>query len=272
LAPRKRRDERMVWSFTRKIVVIIERRPILTSSMKCLTRLLVLSVIVFSRSLHAQTPQPAASPSTGRITFADSIKEVATVPPQIASGASPTVVRTELTQAEAESTLEFSVALKMRDFAELQQRIGKGEIISLDEIAAKYYPTAADYKTVVGWLIAQGFAVKPADKYSLSVFAGGSVAQIERAFGTKFGRVKLAGVESNSALTAPSLPAAVAAPVLGINGLQPHLHPRPHSRLTPAGPEKLINNSPPYTVPEIAKAYNANGVSGHSKPATKGRN
>jgi hypothetical protein len=186
--------------------------------MNVLTRLLVLTVIVFSRSLHAQTPQPAASPITDRISFAGSIKGVAIVPPQIASGASATVVRTELTQAESESTQEFSVALKMRDFAELQQRIGKGETISLDEMAAKYYPTAADYKTVVDWLTAQGFAVKPADKYNLSVFAGGSMAQIERAFGTKFGRVKFAGVESNSALTAPSLPAAVAAPVLGING------------------------------------------------------
>ena len=70
-------------------------------------------------------------------------------------------MRSELTQAEAEATLDFSVALKMRDFAELQERIGKGEIISLDEMAAKYYPTAADYKKVADWLTAQGFAVKP---------------------------------------------------------------------------------------------------------------
>ncbi len=149
----------------------------------------------------------------------------------------------------------------MRDFADLQERIGKGEIISLDEMAAKYYPTAADYKTVVDWLTAQGFAVKPADKYNLSVFASGSVAQIERAFGTKFGRVKFAGVEYSSALIAPSLSAAIAGPVLGINGLQPHLRPRPHSRIASGQPQKLIGNLPPYTIGEIAKAYNAAGLS-----------
>ncbi len=126
--------------------------------------------------------------------------------------------------------MEFSVALKMRDFADLQERISKGEIISLDEMAAKYYPTAADYKTVVNWLTSQGFAVKPPDQYNLSVFASGSVSQIERAFGTKFGRVKFAGVEYSSALIAPSLPAAIAGPVLGINGLQPHLHAQVPSR------------------------------------------
>ena len=122
--------------------------------------------------------------------------------------------------------------------------------------------TAADYKKVADWLTAQGFAVKPPDKYNLSVFASGPVAQIELAFGTKFGRIKYAGVEYTSALTAPSVPIAVAAPVLSINGLQPYLHPRPHFiRGAPSqGMQKLINNQPPYTVAEIAKAYGANGL------------
>jgi kumamolisin len=222
--------------------------------MENLTRLTVLILIGLSFASHAQTPQPAASAGDDRIIFAGSIREVAPAGPQFASGAPATLVRSELTQAESEPTIEFSVALKIRDFTELEERISNGEIISLDEIAAKYYPTA-DYKTVVDWLTAQKFAVKPAEKYDLSVFASGSVAQIERAFGTKFGRVRLAGVESTSALIAPNLPAAVAGPVLGINGLQPHLRPRLHSTITPAGPKKLINNSPPYTVPEIAKAY-----------------
>jgi subtilase family serine protease len=58
------------------------------------------------------------------------------------------------------------------------------EIISPDEMAAKYYPTATDHKRVVDWLIAQGFATKPGDKCKLSVFASGSVSRIEQAFGT----------------------------------------------------------------------------------------
>ena len=119
-----------------------------------------LSIIAFSISSHAQTSQPAASPSTDRVTFAQSIAGIVTGAPQTAASNSAALVRSELTQAEGDAMLDFSVALKMRNFAELQERIGKGEIISLDEMAAKYYPTAADYKVVADWLIAQGFAVQ----------------------------------------------------------------------------------------------------------------
>jgi kumamolisin len=240
--------------------------------MKRLSRFLFLLLVLITRSLYAQTPPPPGPPNTDRISFAGSLKTVNTPGAQKVFGASAVISRTELTQAESESTQEFSVALKMRNFAELQSRIAKGETIPLDEIVDKYYPAPAETDKVVGWLAGQGFVLKPADKYALSVFARGSVAQIESAFQTKFGRVNLAGVESNAALTAPSLPAGVAMPVLGINGLQPHLRPRSHSALTPTGPgilinggpTKLTNNMPPYTVPEIAKAYNANalGVNG----------
>src|SRR5271165_3829825 len=98
--------------------------------MEKLNRLTVLILIGLAFSSHGQTPQPAPSAGTDRITFTGSIREVPTAKPQFASGASATLVRSELTQAEAEATIDFSVALKMRDFANLQQRIGKGEIIS----------------------------------------------------------------------------------------------------------------------------------------------
>jgi kumamolisin len=186
--------------------------------------------------------------------FPESFKEVATMP-----GAA--LVRSELAPAEAQATLDFSLALKMHNFAELQNRVAMGEIISLDEIASKYYPTAEEYKTVAAWLGSQGFAVKAADKYNLSIFASGTVAQIERVFATKFGRINFQGVEYTSALSAPSLPAEVAAPVLGVNGLQPHLHPTPALIRPSPGLQKTISNQPPYTVSEIAKAYGANSRS-----------
>jgi kumamolisin len=210
-------------------------------------------VMLFALSAGGQPIQPDASPGSNRVMFPESLKEVAAI-------SSAAVVRSELAPAEAQTALDFSVALKMHNFAELQNRVARGEIISLDEIASKYYPTADEYKTVAAWLSSQGFAVKPADKYNLSIFASGTVAQIERVFATKFGRVNFQGVEYTSALSAPSLPAEVAAPVLGINGLQPHLHPRSHAIIVPGQPRKLINNAPPYTVSEIAKAY-ANSTS-----------
>ena len=87
------------------------------------------------------------------------------------------------------------------------------------------------------------------------------MSQIERAFETKFARVSFAGVQYSSAQNAPSLPAAVGEPVLGINGLQPHLRPTPHSKKISGQPQKLTNNQPPYTVKEIANAYSAAGLS-----------
>jgi kumamolisin len=226
-----------------------------------LTRLIVLILIALPFSLSAQTPAPPSA-STDRITFAGSIKEVPAAESPIASGASPTLVRIGLNQAQAEATLDFSVALKMRDFAELQARVSAGEIISLDEMAAKYFPTAAEYKTVVDWVTTQGLAVKGPNKYNLSVFASGTVAQVELAFGTDFGRVKFAGVEYSSALSSPSVPVAIAGTVLGINGLQPHLQPRTHSTVV-SGQQKLVENLPPYTIGEIAKAYNVSSLRGN---------
>jgi kumamolisin len=226
-----------------------------------LTRFALLTYFFYFAPFYAQNPQAAAS-GTDRIKFVGSIRDIVTAGPQVASGPSATLERNELTQTEATATLEFSVALKMRDFAELQNRVSKGEIISFDEMAAKYYPTAADSRTVVDLLIAQGFAVKPPDKYSLSVFAAGSVAQIERAFETKFVRVKSAGVEYSSAMIAPSLSVSIAGPVLGVNGLQPHIRPIPHSGKTLGQPQALTNNLPPYKVSEIASAYNAGALPG----------
>jgi hypothetical protein len=49
--------------------------------------------------------------------------------------------------------------------------------------------------------------------------------------------------------------------VLGINGLQPQFHPKPHSKNASGQPQKLTNNQPPYTVKEVATAYNAVGLS-----------
>jgi kumamolisin len=226
-----------------------------------LTRLTTLILIGFSLSSSAQIPQPTVDNGADRVTFVRSIANTALKVSPTAARALSIVVERQLTPAEHQVTLGFSVALKMHNFAELQERIGKVETISLDEMRARYYPTPADYKVVADWLISQGFIVKPADQCNLSVFASGTVSQIERAFETNFARVTFAGIEASSALSAPSLPAAIGSGVLGINGLQPHLRPRSHSSMASrqGQPQKLIN-SQPYTVNQIAKAYHADGL------------
>jgi kumamolisin len=210
-------------------------------------------IIGFGHALRAQTQSPPA-----RVMFANSIKE-----PVALTGAAPvnknrpTIVRNQLTDAETQATIDFSIALQMRNFAELQDRVGKGEVIPLEEMAAKYFPASADVATVRQWLSAEGFEVLPAAQYELSIFARGTVTQLQRAFGVTFARVQFRGEEHTSAITAPGLPPDIARPVLSVNGLQPHLHPFKHSVRKAAAPVESIQNRPPYLVPEIAGAYDA---------------
>lgn len=212
--------------------------------------------------LGPESPAEAQSAAT-RTTFTESIKEPVTATANAPANKNvPTVVRSQLTDAENQATIDFSIALKMRNFAELQERVGMGEIIPQDEMRAKYYPAFADVENVRRWLVAQGFEVQSPVQYELSVFARGPVAQLQRAFGVKFARVQFHGEEHTSAVTAPSLPAGVAGPVLSINGLQPHLHPFPHSIRKAAGVVKSISNQAPYLVSEIAGAYDASSESG----------
>jgi kumamolisin len=213
--------------------------------------------IVLIAVLQAGSPARAQSVAT-RTTFTDSIKEPAKVMANAAVPKNtPTVVRSELSDAETQDTIDFSIALRMRNFAELQERVSMHEIISLEEMRAKYLPDPADVDKVRQWLIAQGFEVQPSVRYEISVFARGTVAQLQWSFAVTFARVQFRGEEHTSAVTAPSLPADLSGPALSINGLQPHLHPFLHSIRKAISPGKSIQNQPPYLVSEIESAYGA---------------
>ncbi|MBV8223680.1 MAG: S8/S53 family peptidase, partial [Verrucomicrobia bacterium] len=219
--------------------------------------IILLAIRFPAYSQGVQSSQSSNSSQSSQVAFQSSVVQVPTQPTP--KGA--VLVRNVLTPDETQSTIDFAVALKVRDLDALKERIARNEVISADEMAAKYFPTAADYARVAQWLASQGFSIKPATQDRLTIFATGTVAQIQQSFGTKFGRVNMAGVEYTSALTAPSLPGELAPAVLGINGLQPHLHPHRHfMRAQSVSPQNLTNYSPPYTVPQILQAYNASGL------------
>jgi kumamolisin len=208
-------------------------------------------------------PTSLAQSAAARITFANSIKEPVTATANAPVNQNvPTVVRSQLTDAETQEAIDFSIALKLRNFAELQERVGMGEIIPPNEMEAKYFPASADVESVRQWLIAQGFQVQPPAQYEINVFARGTVTQLRRAFSVTFARVQFRGEEHTSAVTAPSLPTDIVGPVLSINGLQPHLHPFPHSIRKATGVVKSLGNQPPYLVSEITGAYDASSDNG----------
>ena len=196
----------------------------------------------------AASPLPAASPTPAALS--GSVQPVDAAP-------SPTephrafVSRSTLRSTELSQTLNFEVVLQMKNFAELQQRIGQGARIAPAEMAARYQPSAADYQKVVDWLVQQGFTIRRQDPGHMAIFASGPVSQLTGKFSMKFARVMQDGTEYTSAITAPVVPADIRPLLIGINGLQPHLHPHRH----------LINSTSgagaPFEPSQLAQAYDA---------------
>ena len=155
--------------------------------------------------------------------------------------------------------MDIEVVLKLRSFEELKGRIGRSEAIAHEEMMDKYQPLAADYQTVLNWLTDREFRITRADANHMAIFASATVNQIQEVLGVKFERVAHGNHEYTSAVTAPSVPAAMAPFILGINGLQPQIQPHKHIELKPAS---LTSSAPPYLPIQLATAYNANGLYG----------
>ena len=119
--------------------------------------------------------------------------------------------------------MDFSVALQLRNLPELRTRIAHGEVIGLAELAAKYPPLPADVAKVSAWLKSQGFTVSDPDPMSLAVFASGTWRRVQQAFQVSFAKVVSGGNAFTSAVSAPSIPTALATAVLSVNGLQPDI-------------------------------------------------
>ena len=200
----------------------------------------------------------AGAPAGSRL-FPDSNREV---PAANASG--PGITRHELSAEERAAPLTFTVSLRMRDFAGLQARLAAGERISEAEMEAEYRPLATDYARVGAWLSAQGFVQVVPDRTHTALVMRGTADQVARAFGVTLARVAVPAAGSSpaseytSAITAPSLPAEIADPVLGIDGLQPHLRPR-HTR-SGARPQDVESGSSFVTPDDVAAAYNTNSA------------
>lgn len=212
-----------------------------------------------------------ASGATGQRALSQgSIRKVEPAPPGQVDSHKPFISRATLTATEAAEETTFNVALKMRNFAELQARLAAGELISRQEMAARYYPAEADYTAVADWLTGEGFTITRRDDSRLAVFARGTITRIQRALQTNFARVTLEGKEYSSAITAPSLPAELSPAVVGINGLQPHIRPHKHLLKPMAVANSLTGTGPPFTPGQIGTAYDANalyaaGVSGSAQ-------
>jgi sugar lactone lactonase YvrE len=222
--------------------------------------------------------QTGLAASSGRVAFEHSITPI----PAATTGAVPRqgrLVRTALTAEESAASVHFEVALRMRNLDELQARVTRGDVVSRAELEAKYLPLAADHARLISWLESQGFEVADADSSHLAVFATGSVSRVQDSLQVKFARVAAPDGEYTAAITAPSLPADVGAPVVGIHGLQPYLRHRPMVQtLAPASGRAGAQAATGYDAWQVFGAYGfpgtldgtgqTIGVFGFAKPLT----
>lgn len=170
------------------------------------------------------------------------------------SRAALNVKREHLTSAELATGMDVQFALPLRNLAELNARVARGEIVSQSELEEKYFPHAADYAAVTDWLRTQGVRVDHEDPTHLTVFGHAPVETVGAALRTRFSVVEgVDGHEYVSAVTEPQLPAEIARQVLAINRLQPHIRPRPQITLTSPTSNNMYTLGP-RTVAELYRA------------------
>jgi kumamolisin len=164
----------------------------------------------------------------------------------------------------------FSLAIPKDARAKLEEKVLKGEVVDPKELAKDYSPKPEDAERLVKFLKDEGFEITQTTDDKTSVYAKGTVAQIEKTLQVKMVRVTKDGQTYNAAKDAPSLPADVGAGVQSVIGLQPFRQFTKKSRIhRPVNSEETADEAhapqvPGYLVNQVLKAYNADnlGVTG----------
>ena len=98
-----------------------------------------------------------------------------------------------------------------------------------EQFRAQFGLSDADLATVSTWLSEQGLQVTEVSRGGLFIRFNGTVVQAEQAFQTQIHRVSVNGEQHIANITAPHLPAAIAAVTQGLTGLD-DFRPKSHHR------------------------------------------
>jgi kumamolisin len=165
-----------------------------------LSVLFVVAIAGVTRSSGAQT---AAAPTTG------------------------TLVRAVLTGDELAVPQQVRFAIKMRNLEELDARVARGEILSLRDMRARYFPAPESWAAVAAWAKANGYSVENEDSTRMTVFTTSTVGQVQASLQVRFARrIGTDGAEYTSTADIPSLPPEIAGLVASVSGLRPDLRAR----------------------------------------------
>ena len=170
-----------------------------------------------------------------------------------------TVIRETLPADELAKPKRVHFALKMRNFDELRARIGKGQVLTLAEMEARFFPRAEDWNRVATWARKNGYYVEPDGRSHMTVFAKATISQIEASLKTRFERViGPDGREVTAAVSPPSIPIELADVLSGISHLQPRARPR--TAQSAAVPVIASGGSQYLTPQAVTQLYNSPGL------------
>jgi subtilase family serine protease len=99
------------------------------------------------------------------------------------------------------------------------------------QVGELYGPTANDLAAVTSWLASQGLTVESTSPNGLIIRASGSIAAVGGAFHTSFGMFADRGQQRLSAISKPSIPAALGPVIRSVHGLT-EAHYEPQSRFS----------------------------------------
>lgn len=193
-------------------------------------------------------------------------------------------------------TVVFSLSIPDSAQAQLQQMVAQGKVVSPKEMSKNFSADPADSKALASWLKSEGFKIEKISADRTSIYAQGTVEQIQKSLSVNMVRVTKDGITYTAAQDAPSLPADVGKNVSAIVGLQPFRRAQKQFRIcvrqsgvtTPvrrakrttakrtaagrrakaAAPSTAAVPQDGYLVSEILKAYNADGLSVTGKGQT----
>ena len=168
------------------------------------------------------------------------------------------IVRAQLTSQELAAPQPAMITLGLRNVAELDAKIQKGEIISASEMEVRYYPSHEAWVAVANWAQSQGLAVDPEDGTHMSVTVHGQVTQVAAAFQTRFARVLGSdGNEYTAAVSPATVPTEIAPFIAGVSKLQPQNEIRPLTTYQSITASNALGN---YGPQYLLDTYGAAGV------------
>jgi subtilase family serine protease len=107
-----------------------------------------------------------------------------------------------------------------------------------EQFGARFGLSAADIAKVSSWLTSQGFKITATARSSTFITFSGTVAQVEKAFGTSIHSLSYNGEQHISNMSDPALPSAVASVVTSISGLNDfRIKPRLRKTAVKVGPQ-----------------------------------